>query len=225
MPESQLPVKQLPLNEMPLNQSSLSQSTLKRPANCSELFWVNTKLALRGFGGVLPWAHRVYVEEQGWLDESEFTELLALSQVAPGPNVVNLSIAIGDRYFGLRGAIVSLLGMLSFPMLTVLALAALYAKQGQAPWLRAMLDGMAPVAAGLILGMAAKLVLALYKAHRPKHALIWLGIASLTFAGTFVLHFSVALVVLSIAPISIALAWFLSARDNKPQKTSGKSHE
>ena len=183
--------------------------TVTCPANCTELFWVNTRLALRGFGGVLPWAHRVYVEEQQWLDEAEFTELLALSQVAPGPNVVNLSIAMGDRYFGLRGAIVSFLGMLSFPMITVFGLAWLYAKQGQAPWLRAVLDGMAPVAAGLILGMAAKLCLALYKAHETKQALLWLMVGAVTFIATFVLQFSVATVVLVMAPISIALAWFL----------------
>ncbi len=186
-----------------------TSTQLKRPANCTELFWVNTRLALRGFGGVLPWAHRVYVEEQQWLDETEFTELLALSQVAPGPNVVNLSIAMGDRYFGLRGAIVSFLGMLSFPMITVFALAWLYAKQGQAPWLRAVLDGMAPVAAGLILGMAAKLCLAMYKAHETKLALLWLIVGAVTFIATFVLQFSVATVVLVMAPISIALAWFL----------------
>jgi chromate transporter len=182
---------------------------LKKPANCAELFWVNTRLALRGFGGVLPWAHRVYVEEQQWLDDTEFTELIALSQVAPGPNVVNLSIAIGDRYFGLRGAIVSFLGMISFPMIIVLALAWLYAKQGQAPWLRAVLDGMTPVAAGFILGMAAKLGIAMYKAHEPKRALIWLMIGASTFVATFVLQFSVAIVVLVMAPICFTLAWFL----------------
>jgi chromate transporter len=191
------------------NVQPVTSTKLNQPANCAELFWVNTRLALRGFGGVLPWAHRVYVEEQQWLDEAEFTELLALSQVAPGPNVVNLAIAVGDRYFGLRGAIVSFLGMLSFPMITVFALAWLYAKQGQAPWLRAVLDGMAPVAAGLILGMASKLCLALYKAHEINHALVWLLVGAITFAATFVLKFSVAAVVLVMAPISIGLAWFL----------------
>jgi chromate transporter len=191
------------------NAQPVPSTQLKQPANCAELFWVNTRLALRGFGGVLPWAHRVYVEEQQWLDEAEFTELLALSQVAPGPNVVNLSIAMGDRYFGLRGAIVSFLGMLSFPMITVFALAWLYAKQGQAPWLRAVLDGMAPVAAGLILGMAAKLCLAMYKAHQTNLALLWLMVGAITFIATFVLQFSVATVVIVMAPISIALAWFL----------------
>jgi chromate transporter len=188
--------------------TELKKLELKKPADCSELFWVNTRLALRGFGGVLPWAHRVYVQEQQWLDEAEFAELLALSQVAPGPNVVNLSIAMGDRYFGFRGAIASFFGMLSLPMITVFALAWLYAEQGQAAWMRAVLDGMAPVAAGLILGMAAKLCLAMYKAHDIKRALLWLSVGALTFVATFALKFPVAQVVLVMAPICIALAWF-----------------
>jgi chromate transporter len=193
-----------------MNQQIIRTSgRLKQPANCTELFWVNTRLALRGFGGVLPWAHRVYVEEQQWLDETEFTELIALSQVAPGPNVVNLSIAMGDRYFGLRGAIVSFLGMISVPMIIVLALAWLYAEQGQAPWLRAVLDGMAPVAAGFILGMAAKLAIAMYKAHDISRAFTWLTIGAVTFVATFLLQLSVATVVLVMAPICIAMAWFL----------------
>ena len=63
----------------------------RRPASLGQLFLVFTALALRGFGGVLPWAQRAIVDEQRWLDQRDFVEMLALAQVLPGPNVCNLA--------------------------------------------------------------------------------------------------------------------------------------
>ena len=69
------------------------------------------RLALRGFGGVLPWVHRALVEERGWLTREEFVELLALGQLLPGPNVINLAVMAGDRWFGWRGSVAAVAGM------------------------------------------------------------------------------------------------------------------
>ena len=49
-------------------------------------------------------AQRELVERQRWLTREQFVEMLAISQVLPGPNIVNLSLMLGDRFFGLRGA-------------------------------------------------------------------------------------------------------------------------
>ena len=59
----------------------------------------------------------------------------------PGPNVVNLSIMIGSRYFGLRGALAALAGMLTFPLLVVLALALVYAEFASNPQVAGALRG------------------------------------------------------------------------------------
>ena len=75
-----------------------------RPASTGDLFFTFNRLALQGFGGVLAVAQRELVERKGWLTHEEFVEMLALSQVLPGPNVVNLALMFGDRFFGLRGA-------------------------------------------------------------------------------------------------------------------------
>ena len=69
-----------------------------------ELFLAFNRLALQGFGGVLAVAQRELVERRRWLTREQFVEMLAISQVLPGPNIVNLSLMFGDRYFGLRGA-------------------------------------------------------------------------------------------------------------------------
>ena len=49
------------------------------------------RIGMIGFGGVLPWARRMLVEQRKWLTAQEFTDLLALCQFLPGPNVVNLA--------------------------------------------------------------------------------------------------------------------------------------
>jgi chromate transporter len=85
------------------------------------------RLALQGFGGVLAVVQRELVERRRWLTNDEFIEDWAVAQILPGPNVVNLSIMVGDRYFGLRGALVAVAGMLLLPMLLLLAVATLYA--------------------------------------------------------------------------------------------------
>jgi chromate transporter len=187
------------------------------PTSLRELFRVNSKLALRGFGGVLPWAQRTYVEELKWLEQREFTELLAMAQVSPGPNVVNLSIALGDRYFGWRGALVSLAGILTFPMLIILLLAWSYSLGAQSRWYRGALAGMSPVAAGLILAMAVKMVVGQFKAPRNSvHISLCLVFAGLTFLSSTLLKWPITTIVVVLAPFCIVFYW-LSLRREKPR--------
>ena len=134
-----------------------------QPADPTELFWSFTWLALQGFGGVLAVVQRELVERKRWMTNEEFVEDWAVAQVMPGPNVVNLSIMIGDRYFGWRGAFAALAGMLMLPLVLVLALALLYAHWAVHPAVAGALRGMGAVAAGLIGGTGLKLVMALQK--------------------------------------------------------------
>ncbi len=188
---------------------------MRQPATPLELFWVTSKLALRGFGGVLPWAHRVYVEEQQWLDEKEFSELISLAQVLPGPNVVNLSIAMGDRYFGLRGVVASMGGMMCFPLMTITLLSLLYSYAGQSRWFRAALDGMAPVAAGLIIAMSVKLAITLFKQQSPVASVGWVSLAATVLAALLIFKATIAMVVLVVAPLGWMVAFFLIKRQSK----------
>ncbi len=127
------------------------------PATCRELFWSFQALALQGFGGVLPVAQRVLVEERRWLSKTEFLALLSLSQVLPGPNVINLALMFGDKHFGWRGAVAAVAGLLLAPLFIVLVLAAAVQQAGHWPWVQDALRGMGVVAAGLVLSTAFKL--------------------------------------------------------------------
>ena len=105
-------------------------------------------LALQGFGGVLAIVQRELVEKKQWLTREEFLEDWAVAQILPGPNVVNLSLMIGDRYFGFAGALSALAGMLAFPLVIVLALAALLGGVSDTAAVQGALRGMGAVAAG-----------------------------------------------------------------------------
>ena len=128
-----------------------------QPRDCADLFWSFTWLALQGFGGVLAVVQRELVEKKRWMTNDEFVEDWAVAQIMPGPNVVNLSIMIGERYFGWRGAVAALAGMLTFPLILVLAVAVVYAQFASQPAVAGALRGMGAVAAGLIAGMGLKL--------------------------------------------------------------------
>ena len=127
------------------------------PASPTDLFLVFNGLALRGFGGVLPFAQRTLVEDRAWMSNDEFVEMLALAQVLPGPNICNLALMVGDRFFGLRGAFAALAGMIAAPLALVLCLAALYSSLASQPIVARMLGGMSAVSAGLVIAMAIKL--------------------------------------------------------------------
>ena len=82
------------------------------PTSLADLFLTLTWLALQGFGGVLAVVQQGLVERKRWLTREEFVEEWAVAQIMPGPNVVNLCLIVGARYFGWRGAVVALAGML-----------------------------------------------------------------------------------------------------------------
>lgn len=170
------------------------------PASLLELFLTFNRLALHGFGGVLPWAQRVLVEERRWLGRDEFVELLAFAQLAPGPNVCNLALMFGDRHFGWRGALVALAGMLAIPAALVLSLAIVHGQLAQIPWVQRAVAGMAAVAAGLLIATALKLA-----RTQPLH---WLALGAAAFVAVGVLRWPFVPVLAVLVPLAVALGWY-----------------
>ncbi|MBA4215695.1 MAG: chromate transporter [Roseateles sp.] len=179
---------------------------MNRPASLLALFLAFTRLALQGFGGVLAVAQRELVERLGWLSKEEFVEALAIAQVLPGPNVVNLSMMIGDRFFGLRGAIAALAGMLAAPAVIVLGLAALYGQLSRHPIAVDALRGMGAVSAGLILATGIKLLPALKQS--PLGRPLAIGLAGLAFVLIGLLRWPLLGVLALLGGMGMALAWW-----------------
>jgi chromate transporter len=176
-----------------------------RPQSTGELFAVFNRMSLQGFGGVLAVAQRELVERRRWLSREEFVEMLAVAQVLPGPNVVNLALMFGDRYFGLRGAVVALAGMLGVPLVIVLVLAAGYAELARFAVVSGALRGMGAVAAGLIISTAIKLMATL----RTNRLGLPLAVAfvALTFVAIGLLRWPLVWVLAGLGSFAIAVAW------------------
>ncbi len=138
-----------------------------QPSSPADLFLSFTWLALQGFGGVVAIVQRELVDRKRWLTQDEFLEDWAVAQVMPGPNVVNLSMMIGGRYFGLRGAMAALAGMLTLPLLIVIALAVLHAQIGDHPGVAGAFRGMAAASAGMFAASALRLSGALKRNPTP----------------------------------------------------------
>ncbi|HSV68846.1 MAG TPA: chromate transporter [Methylibium sp.] len=182
-----------------------------RPASCTQLFLAFSALALQGFGGVLAVAQRVLCEERRWLTQAEFVELLSLGQVLPGPNVCNLSLMVGDRYFGTRGAFAALAGMLAAPLALALAAMALYVRFAELPVVAGALRGMGAVAAGLVLGTAIKLAAPLRDSPLGRPLAAALGGAC--FAAVAWARLPLVVVLLGLGSLACLLAWWRLPED------------
>jgi chromate transporter len=175
------------------------------PKSKMDLFVSFSLLALQGFGGVLAVVQRELVEIKRWLTLEEFLEDWAVAQILPGPNVVNLSLMIGDRYFGFAGALAALAGMLTFPLVIVLTLAAILGGVSDAPAVQGALRGMGAVAAGLIAATGIKLIAAL-KGNPMGLAVCW-GLAVLSFIAIALLRLPLISVLLGIGTLACVWAY------------------
>jgi chromate transporter len=177
------------------------QATSVRPG-LGELFLSFVKVALSGFGGALPWARRMIVEQKRWMTAQEFNELFALAQFLPGPNVVNFSVVFGSRFGGLAGAAAAFLGLMLPPLVIVLVLAALYTRYGDLDALGRILSGVTCAAIGLLIAMVAKMAMPLFTGRWDWAPLV----AVAAFVGVAILRWPLPYVFLGLAPVSIALA-------------------
>ena len=178
-------------------------SDTNAPRSKTDLFVSFTLLALQGFGGVLAVVQRELVEKKKWLTQDEFIEDWAVAQILPGPNVVNLSLMLGGRHFGLLGALAALSGLLLAPTVLVLLLAAAVAGFADTPIAQGMLRGMGAVAAGLIAAVGIKLVIALK--NNPMGRLTCIAIGTLTFIAIGLLRLPLAWVLLTLG--TLASVW------------------
>ncbi len=176
-----------------------------QPRSLTDIFLTFNALALQGFGGVLPVAQRVLVEQKRWLSKAQFVEMLSIGQILPGPNIVNLSLMVGDRHFGWRGALAALGGMLLLPLVLVLMLTALYTQFAQNTMVSGALRGMGAVAAGLILATGVKLLSSLKT--NVLGLPVCLVLAALTFVAVAWMRWPLVWVLLGLGGAAVAAAW------------------
>ena len=120
-------------------------------------FCLLSLMAVGGASAVLPEMHRQIVEVSGWMSSAEFAALYAITQAAPGPNVLIVSL-IGWKLAGIKGALVCTLGMCGPTSLLAYGMGKLWYRFSHSPWRKAIERGLAPITIGLVLGSACLLV-------------------------------------------------------------------
>lgn len=185
---------------------------VQRPHSKTELFLTFASIALQGFGGVLTIIQREMVDKRRWLSAKEFTEDWAVSQILPGGNVVNLCIILGNRYFGWRGALAALAGILLPPLVIVLILATAYNQYVHLPEVAGAVRGMGAAAAGLIGAVSLKMIPGLQK--NDMGAGICIALIAITFIAVGLLRWPLVVVVIGLGvPAYAYAAWIIRARD------------
>lgn len=93
------------------------------------LFGTTFRLSAFTFGGgyvIIPLMRKQFVDKLGWLDEQEMLDLTAIAQSSPGPIAVNASILVGYRVAGVAGALVTMLGTVLPPLITLSVISLFY---------------------------------------------------------------------------------------------------
>jgi chromate transporter len=179
---------------------------LSRPSSLGEVFWAFTLLALQGFGGVLAVSQRMLCERKRWMTEKQYVDALALAQVLPGPNVCNLALIVGDRFFGWRGAFTALVALMAAPLAVVLAITVAYSHHASVPAVAGAVRGMGAVTVGLNIATGLKLLPALRdNTMRLPACLVFGGTA---FSAVALLGWPLAGVLLGIGVVACAFAWW-----------------
>jgi chromate transporter len=186
------------------------QKKSHRPESQSALFLTFASIALQGFGGVLTIIQREMVEKRRWLSDKEFAEDWAVSQILPGGNVVNLCIILGNRYFGWRGALAALAGILLPPLVIVLLLATAYNQYVHLPEVAGAVRGMGAAAAGLIGAVSLKMLGGLKR--NELGAAVCTALIAMTFIAVGLLRWPLVYVVLGLGTPAFAYAVWVIAK-------------
>ncbi|WP_237165162.1 chromate transporter [Pandoraea vervacti] len=184
------------------------------PPTCRDLALAFGAIGATGFGGVLPWARRMLVDQRRWLTDREFAELLPLAQLLPGPNVANIATVLGRRFRGPRGAIAAVAGLYCCPTIVIVLIGLAYARWGQTPLVQHVLSGLMPAATGLVIATSLRLLAGLERHWTT------LALAGATFVGSFVLGLPLLLVLGVLGPCAILTAHRRARRHRQNEQDS-----
>jgi chromate transporter len=120
-------------------------------------FALMSLFAIGGANGALPEMHRLAVEVKGWMSDREFSDMFAIAQVTPGPNVIIVTL-IGYHVAGMAGAVVTTIAMCGPACAFALLVSRVWDRFRDAPWRIAIQAGLIPVSIGLLAASAVVVV-------------------------------------------------------------------
>ena len=118
-----------------------------------QLLWVYLQIGMFGFGGgyaMLSLIQHEIVDLHHWLTPQQFTDVVAISQMTPGPIAINAATFVGMKLTGMPGAVVATLGYITPSCIIVTIIAKLYLKYREMDMLQGILGGIRPAVVALI---------------------------------------------------------------------------
>ena len=122
-----------------------------------QLFWVFFKIGLFGFGGgytMVSMIRMEVVDDYQWMSAGEYADLLAISQMTPGPISINTATFVGFTQGGILGAILATFALCLPSIILMAFVVALFFKHKESPYIKKPMELMTPVVAGLIISAA-----------------------------------------------------------------------
>lgn len=117
------------------------------------LLWSFFQIGLFSFGGgyaSMPLIRQQVVNSNHWLSLNEFTDLITISQMTPGPIAINCATFVGNRIAGIPGAVMATIGCVMPSCLIVILLAVLYNKYKSMTLVKGILQGIKPAIIAMI---------------------------------------------------------------------------
>ncbi|NLZ93074.1 MAG: chromate transporter [Firmicutes bacterium] len=122
-----------------------------------QLYLAFVKMGFFSIGGgyvMLSLIEKEIINVRGWLTSAEFVDVLAISEMTPGPIAINSATFIGYRVAGVLGSAAATIGVITPSLLLVLLAATLLKRFYQNTWVQAVFSGLRPAVIGLIAGAA-----------------------------------------------------------------------
>lgn len=127
-----------------------------------KIFLSFIKIGSLAFGGAyaaIPLVEKEVVDIQKWMTYDEFSNLLAIDELTPGPIIVNAASFIGMKVAGVPGAIIATLGSILPALLIALILIIVYKKYNKLTWLQSIINSLKCMAFALIFTTFIKIAL------------------------------------------------------------------
>jgi chromate transporter len=191
-----------------VTETTFERSTVPPSVSLASIFGLFFQIGIMSFGGGLSaWLYRELVERRKWLTSTEFVSGMALVQALPGVNMTNLSVYVGQKLRGPKGSVVALVGLLTGPFFILIGLATVFRQIQSISWSHSLLEGVATTAVGLLFSMSAKAI------RNTKMTIPHLAVLVAIVAAVGGFRWPMIPVVLVLAPVSVAIAWFGTKED------------
>ena len=187
----------------PQHGGGTTEQTKKNMASYIQIFLVFAKIGAFTLGGgyaMLPLIRDELIRRQ-WMQEEEFTDIIALAQSAPGLLAVNMSIFTGYRLRGTRGSIVATIGSILPSFIIILAIAMAFSGYQDNPVIIKLFKGIRPVTVALI---AIPMINMARTANKTWWA--WL-LSAATLAAVAFLNVSPIYILLTVITVAVAIAY------------------